>query len=113
VSNAGAGPTLFVAVAWLLDVTISPVVVETLVVATMRLPGAVPRGTPVTRLKLAEAPEASVAAEHDTVPVPPTGGVLHVQPGAVIDWKVAPAGIGMLSVGAVAVLGPALETTTV
>src|SRR5437763_738066 len=50
-----------------------------------------------TRVKFDVAPLASVGVVQVTTPVPPTAGVMHVQPGGTeIDWNVVLAGIGAM-----------------
>jgi len=47
----------------------------------------VPGAAVVTSVNVAVPPLARDAAVHDTVPVVPTGGVVQLNPGAVIDWN--------------------------
>jgi hypothetical protein len=57
-------------------------------VSAILVPEAVAAFTCSTRLKLATALRARLAAVQVMVPAAPTAGVVHVQPaGAVIDWK--------------------------
>ena len=50
----------------------------------------------------------------DTVPVPPTAGVVQVHPlGVETDWKVVLAGTASVSVTPFAVAGPLFVTTIV
>jgi hypothetical protein len=57
----------------------------------------------------AELPDGRLAAEQVTLPVPPTAGVVQVQPaGAETDAKVVFAGVASRKVGAVAAAGPLL-----
>src|SRR5438445_40647 len=62
-----------------------------------------------------DAPEANVVPVQVIVPVPPTAGVMHVQPagGTPMAWKVSLAGTFMVNVGTLAVKLPRLETTFV
>src|ERR1051325_615412 len=48
---------------------------------TMGVPGGVGVGTCTTTVNFAVAPAASVAIVHDTVPVEPVGGFVHVKVG--------------------------------
>src|SRR5260370_225477 len=66
-------------------------------------------------VKVAEAPEASVASVQLTDPVPPTDGFVHVNAGpvfCVLETNVVPAGSVSLSVTLCASLGPLLITLT-
>src|SRR6266571_3080848 len=69
-----------------------------------------------TKVNEADAPETSVAIEHVTVPVPPTGGFVQVNDGPLFcdsDTKVVPAGRGSDSETLCASLGPLFVTTIV
>src|SRR5207302_2271863 len=62
-----------------------------------------------------DAPEASVLPLQEIVPVPPTAGVMHVQPagGTPMLWNVSFAGTVIENVGTLAVKLPRFETTFV
>jgi hypothetical protein len=62
-------------------------------VSAMLVPEAVPAFTWSTNVKLAVALTASVLAVQLMVPAAPTLGVVHVQPGAVMDWKLVLGGV--------------------
>src|SRR5438876_1232822 len=60
------------------------------------------------------APAASEAVVQEIVPVPPTTGVMQVQPaGGVMAWNVVFGGVVKLYVGVVAVFAPRFEMTCV
>ena len=59
-------------------------------------------------------PGTNDALLHETVPVAPTAGVVHVQPaGAVSETKEVPAGSGSDNAAVVALLGPAFVAVMV
>jgi hypothetical protein len=67
----------------------------------------------ITKVNEADAPDVSVAIEHVTFPVPPTGGVVHVNDGPVFcDWdtKVVLGGRGSDRETLCASLGPLFVT---
>src|SRR4051812_28978314 len=83
-------------------------------VAVMTVPAAVPALTFTESGMLTEAPEASVEPLQLMTPVPPTAGVIQVQPaGGVIDWNVVFGGVLMVYVGTLAVKLPRFEIVCV
>src|SRR5258708_39431876 len=89
----GVVPMVVEALAVLFALLGSVVVVVAEAVFLMTVPLAVPVVTWTTMVKVAVAPEASVGLMKVIVPVPPTGGVVVVQPpGAVAETKVGWAG---------------------
>jgi hypothetical protein len=101
------------AVAALFVETESAVELETAAVALNTVPLAVPAFTSTPMLKLAEAPETTLASVQTTVPVPPTAGVVQFHPaGTLMLWKVVLAGTGRVKVAPTAVLGPLFLTPT-
>ena len=67
-------------------------------------------------MKVADAPPASVAIEHETVPPEPTEGLMQLNAGplfCVFDTKVVVAGSGSDSVTVCASLGPLFVTMIV
>jgi hypothetical protein len=71
-------------------------------------------GSCTTNVNEAVVPTVIEAIEHDTVPVPPTAGVVHVQPvGLASDVNVVPAGIVSVIDTVRATLGPELVTPIV
>src|SRR5205823_448804 len=90
-------------------VVVSLVVLLTLAVLLMVEPLASLALTWTTRVKVALAPAARVVSVAVTVPVPPAGGVVAVNPAAgVKDTKVVPVGTASVSCTAWALEGPAL-----
>ena len=70
----------------------------------------------ITSVNCAEAPLASVAKLHDTMPFVPTAGVEHDAAGPVSctrDTNVVPGGSGSLRVTLVALSGPAFASVSV
>src|SRR4051794_28798009 len=57
-------------------------------------------------VNVAVPPFASEAAVQETVPVVPTGGVVQLKPGAVIDWKSSDDGSVSVKMTFAAALGP-------
>jgi hypothetical protein len=82
-TSAGA-LTVVVAVAELFPATGSVSVVVALAVFVIMVPFGVPTLTRTTSEKLAEALEANDGLVHETVPVPPAGGVLQVNAGPAV-----------------------------
>src|SRR5437867_3991187 len=82
----------------------------TIAVLVMTVPGVVVGLTRTTRVKVASGPTVNAGVVHVTVPVVPTGGVVHVQSeGAESVWNVvSSSGSGSVSTTAVATLGPLL-----
>ena len=93
----------------------SAVVVETVAVFAMTVPGAVPAPTRTTNVKVALAPAARLAFVQVNDPVPPTAGTpLQAKPaGMERERKVVFAGTDSLSTAFTAALGPAFCTTIV
>ena len=93
----GTPATSVVALAELLAGLGSGTALEALAVFVMTVPPDVPGLTCTTKPKFPTPPEARFGIVQLIAPDPPTGGVVHVQPGAgTIDWNVVFA--GMLSV---------------
>ena len=64
-----------------------------------------------TTMISADAPAARLGSTQDTLPVPPTGGVVHDQPaGTEMEAKVVLAGTASSKVAATAAAGPLLVT---
>src|SRR6266511_4102671 len=108
--------TTVVWVAELLAAFGSVVVVVTVAVLLSVEPLAALGLTWTTRVKVALAPAAKLAAVAVKVPVPPTGGVVRLNAGPLVciaDTNVVLAGIRSLSVALAAALGPALLTVMV
>src|SRR5689334_21054241 len=104
--SADAGPTVVVAVA-LSFPGVGSVVAEpvTAVLVTVELGASEP--SVFTTSVNTELPGVRINAEQETVPVPPTAGVVHDQPpGLVSETNVVPVGMVSLSVADVALLGP-------
>lgn len=92
--------------AWLVDVAVA--------VSVMVVPLAVPAFTFTTRRMVPLEPAGALGAVQVTVPVPPTGGVVHVVPtGAEIEKKVVFVGIVSVRDGLLAVPLPVLVTVCV
>jgi hypothetical protein len=104
--------TVTVAVALLVVRLGTMFVADAVSVSGMVVPDAVLETTCVTNVKFAVAlRERLLPSVQVIVPVPPTAGVVQVQPaGAVIDWKVVLGGVVCVNVGAVAAAGPLLVT---
>ena len=68
--------------------------------------------TLTTRVIVADAPVASAPSEQETVPVPPTEGVLQL-PGLVTETNVVPAGSVSLKLAPISASGPLLVTVIV
>jgi hypothetical protein len=77
-----AGPTRLLVAAVLFGAKVSVLVVLTEPVTAIVVPVAVPQFTRRPREKTELAPAAKGARVQVTVPVPPKGGVVHVQPTA-------------------------------
>ena len=95
----------------------SPVVLLTVGVLVMMVPGGVVGFTFTTNGKLTEALTAMVCPTfrvHVKVPVPPTAIVLHVQPaGGVKETSVVFVGIVSVKVAFVEAIGPLFKTACV
>src|SRR5204862_41628 len=101
---------LFAEIVSVVVVEIVEVMFSVVPAAVMVVPAVVPGLTRRVSGKLTEAPAASVAPLQLIVPVPPTAGVMQVQPaGGVIDWKVVFGGVVMVYVGVLAVEVPRFE----
>lgn len=86
----------------------------TVTVSEITVPLAVPAATFTTSTTVPLEPAGADAAVQVIVPVPFTGGVVHVVPGgAVIDWNVVLAGVFSVSVGLVAATVPTLVAVCV
>src|SRR5689334_8875299 len=112
-SAVPAATTVDVTLAVLFGVYGSGVLLPTLGVAVMVVPGVAPALTCTTMFGQASVvPEASDAAEQVIVPVPLTAGMMQVHPagGAPIDWNVVFGGMVKLYVGLFAVKLPRLDT---
>lgn len=80
----------------------------------MIVPPAVPEATFTTITTVPFDPAGALGAVHVIVPVPPTGGVVHVVPvGAEIDWNVVLVGVVSVRVGVFAAALPTLLTVWV
>ena len=91
----------------------SAVMLFTLAVAVMIVPAAVAAFTWTTMSKSATAPLGTERLVQVMVPVPPTGGVEHVQPaGGVMARKFVFAGMAKVRDAPAAALGPSLVTCT-
>ena len=91
----------------------SAVVLAMLAVAVMIVPAAVAAFTWTTMPKSATAPFGTDGLVQVMVPVPPTGGVAHVQPaGGVIARKFVFAGMANVIDAPDAVVGPLFVTCT-
>ena len=105
--------TVVVAVALLLPATGSDVGEPTETVFVKVVPFATFASALTTKVNV-EVPTPSVPGnEQLKAPVPPTTGAVHGQPGDVIETIVVFAGITPPTVGAAAMLGPALATVIV
>src|SRR3954454_22267456 len=106
-SPVPAATTVEVTLAVLFAVYGSLVLEPTVGVAVIVVPADVPAFTFNVIGMLTEAPEASEEPLQLMAPVPPTAGVMHVQPaGGVMAWKVVFGGVVKLYVGVAAVVGP-------
>jgi hypothetical protein len=86
----------------------------TVAVSVISVPFAVPEFTLVTSEKVAAVLPAIFKAVQITLPVPPTGGVVQLQPaGAATDTKVVFVGTPSTNVALSAALGPLFVTTCV
>jgi hypothetical protein len=92
----------------------SEVLAETVDVAVI-VPMATLEATFTTTTMSAEDPELKLEPSVQlTVPVPPTAGVVQVQPaGASTDWKVVLVGVASLKAAPVAAAGPLFVTVCV
>src|SRR5215470_14934172 len=105
--------TPVVAVAVLLAVFGSFVALAAVAVLVMVAPLATLLLSLTTMVKVAVSALATVALEKTTLPVPPTGGVVAVQPaGAVAETKVVLAGTASVTVALLAEPGPLLVRLT-
>ena len=109
-SETGAPVTVVLAVAELLAVVGSLDMPLTEAVLLMVEPGAAV--TLTTRVIVSDAPAAIAPSEHDTVPVPPTGGVLQL-PELVNETNVVPAGTVSLKLAPLSASGPLFVTVIV
>ena len=86
----------------------------TVAVSVITVPLAVPAFTFTTIEKVAAVLPTMLRLVHTTLPVPPTPGVVQVQPaGADIERKVVFAGTASTNVALSAALGPLLVTSCV
>ena len=91
----------------------SETALETLALFVMTVPPDVPGLTCTTKLKFAAPPGFRFGLVQLIAPDPPTGGVVHVQPGAdTIDWKDVFAGMFSPRTALVASFGPEFLTVT-
>src|SRR3954468_15805072 len=96
-SALAAASMIVEAVAWLFAGFESGVLLETEFVSVITYPAGVPPKELTTSEKFAVAALASVGVVQITTPVPPTAGVMQVQPaGTDIEMKVELAGIGAM-----------------
>ena len=115
-SDCAAVPTVALAVLVLLYAIGSVDNDDTCALAVSVVPFGTVGPTLVTTANVADEPAVSPAATHEIAPVPPTAGVVQLQPaGATIDWNVKfpPAGIAVVKNGLVASAGPLFITTSV
>src|SRR4051812_32792349 len=106
--SAEPAPTVVVAVPLPLAPFGSEVVDVAVAVLVMTVPFATPAPTATVSVKTA-LPVPMLGFEQETVPVPPTAGVVHDQPpGLDSDTKVVPAGSVSERLTVLALLGPAL-----
>ena len=107
-------PTVVIAVAELFARLGSVVPEDTLSTSTICVPLVVPDTTVTTTVKGETLETATSGLVHEIVPVPPTAGVVQVQPAAeVIDWKVVFAGMASVKTAFTASRGPLLVTDCV
>lgn len=104
-------PTVVVLVALLLPGIGSAVAEPIDAVLEMIVPAAVAAWTATTREKLAFVAAGIEAVEHETVPLAPTAGVVHVQPaGDASETNVVFDGSGSVKATFAALFGPLLVT---
>jgi|SRR5437588_7172631 len=109
-SAVPAATTVEVTLAVLFGVYGSFVLLETVGVAVMVVPGVAPAFTLSVSGRLTVAPAASEDALQLMLPVPPTLGVMHVHPaGGVMLWKVVFGGVVKLYAGVFAGEPPRFE----
>jgi prephenate dehydrogenase len=78
------------------------------------VPAATEGATFTTTIMPAEVPAASAGSVQFTVPVPPTAGVVQVQPaGARTDWNVVLVGVASVKLAPAAAAGPLFVTVCV
>jgi prephenate dehydrogenase len=78
------------------------------------VPAATAGATLTTTIMSAEVPAASDGSVQFTVPVPPTAGVVQVQPaGARTDWNVVLVGVASVKLAPAAAAGPLFVTVCV
>ncbi len=114
-TSAVPGPTTSVgSVSVLFAGSGSAVVDDTVTVLLSVVPAAVPAARRTRRSKVAEAPAASVATAHETVPVVPVAGAVQVQPAAGVRLSnTVPAGTTSLNCTFAAAPGPRFSTAIV
>jgi hypothetical protein len=109
-----AAATVVGAVAELFPATGSAIVLATVAVFVMVEPTAAPASTRTRSVTAEIWPEVSEARAQETVPVPPTAGVVQVQPlGVETERKVVLAGTASVRVTPIAVAGPLFVATIV
>ncbi len=92
----------------------SKVWLDTVAVLVRKVPGAVPLAMCRVSVKFTLSPAVKFGLVQVTVPVPPTAGVVQVQPaGESSETNVIPAGIGSETAVAAASSGPMLNTFSV
>jgi hypothetical protein len=111
--RSAAVATVVVAVAELLPGVGSVVADAAVAVLVISVPAAVFDATRTASVNCA-LPAARLGFEHDTVPLAPTAGVVHVQPaGALSETNVVPAGTASVIVADAALDGPEFVTLIV
>jgi hypothetical protein len=109
-----AAATVVVAEAELLPGTGSTIVLETEALFVIVEPAVAPASTRTLRVAAESWPEGREARVQETLPVPPTAGVVQLQPpGVETERKVVLVGTASVSVTTSAVAGPLLVTTIV
>src|SRR5689334_14136304 len=108
----GAAVTVTVSVPLLFDRSGSGVLDSTLAAKEMAVPLGVAGSTVTMSVNVAMSPDNRADVVQVTIPVPPTGGVVQLQPaGAISDLKVVWAGIVSVRFTLPALSGPAFATT--
>src|SRR5215469_16949324 len=85
----------------------------TVAVLPMTVPLGVAQSTFSVKVNCAAAPLVSAGDVQLTCPVPPIGGVVHVQPGATMDWNVVATGSTSVKLRLAASFGPLFVTVIV
>src|SRR5689334_15736519 len=113
-SADGGVATVVVVLAESSEESLSKVELDTVAVSVIREPGDAAASTVTTRVNTSLAPAASTGLPQFTDPVPPTAGVVQLQPaGEVSEVNVVLAGIESVSAAPDAASGPALPAVIV